>query len=75
MVERFVEKPDLDTAKEYFADRAYLWNAGMFITRADVLLAELAVNEPELHAGLLERPRPGTTATVAAPPSTASGRG
>ena len=54
MVERFVEKPDLDTAKEYFADRSYLWNAGMFITRADVLLAELAVNEPELHAGLVE---------------------
>jgi len=53
-VERFVEKPDLDTAKEYFADRSYLWNAGMFITRADVLLAELAVNEPELHAGLIE---------------------
>jgi mannose-1-phosphate guanylyltransferase len=54
IVERFVEKPDLETARSYYADRAYLWNAGMFITRADVLLAELAVNEPELHAGLLE---------------------
>jgi mannose-1-phosphate guanylyltransferase len=54
VVERFVEKPDLETAKEYFADRAYLWNAGMFISRADVLLAELAENAPELHAGLLE---------------------
>lgn len=54
LVERFVEKPDLETAKSYFADRSYLWNAGMFITRADVLLAELAQNEPELHAGLLE---------------------
>jgi mannose-1-phosphate guanylyltransferase len=54
MVERFVEKPDLETAQSYFADRAYLWNAGMFITRADVLLAEIAANEPELHAGLME---------------------
>lgn len=54
LVERFVEKPDLDTAKEYFADRRYLWNAGMFISRADVLLAEIAKTEPELHAGLLE---------------------
>jgi mannose-1-phosphate guanylyltransferase len=54
LVERFVEKPDLDTAKTYFADRSYLWNAGMFISRADVLLAELAQNQPELHAGLLE---------------------
>jgi mannose-1-phosphate guanylyltransferase len=53
-VERFVEKPDLDTARAYFADRSFLWNAGMFISRADVLLAELARNEPELHAGLIE---------------------
>ncbi|WP_309102438.1 mannose-1-phosphate guanylyltransferase [Microbacterium sp.] len=54
LVERFVEKPDLDTAKEYLADRSYLWNAGMFIARASVLLDELASSEPELHAGLLE---------------------
>ncbi|NHI17508.1 mannose-1-phosphate guanylyltransferase [Microbacterium excoecariae] len=54
LVERFVEKPDLDTARAYFADRSYLWNAGMFIARADVLLDELAANEPELHAGLME---------------------
>lgn len=53
-VERFVEKPDLATARAYFADRSYLWNAGMFISRADVLLDELAQNEPELHAGLVE---------------------
>ncbi|MGM1016836.1 MAG: mannose-1-phosphate guanylyltransferase [Actinomycetota bacterium] len=54
IVERFVEKPDLETAKDYFADRNYLWNAGMFIAKASVLLDELALNEPELHAGLLE---------------------
>lgn len=54
LVERFVEKPDLDTAKAYVADRSYLWNAGMFIAKAGVLLDELAANEPELHAGLLE---------------------
>jgi mannose-1-phosphate guanylyltransferase len=54
LVERFVEKPDLATAKEYVADRDYLWNAGMFIAKASVLLDELAESEPELHAGLLE---------------------
>ncbi|GEK87152.1 mannose-1-phosphate guanylyltransferase [Microbacterium aerolatum] len=53
-VERFVEKPDLETAKQYYADRSFLWNAGMFISKASVLLDELAANEPELHAGLLE---------------------
>jgi mannose-1-phosphate guanylyltransferase len=46
--------PDLETAKEYVQSRDYLWNAGMFISRADVLLAELAANQPALHAGLLE---------------------
>lgn len=55
LVERFVEKPDLETAQGYFEQRrSYMWNAGMFISRADVLLDEIAANEPELHAGLLE---------------------
>ncbi|NII70313.1 mannose-1-phosphate guanylyltransferase [Microbacterium ulmi] len=54
LVERFVEKPDLETARTYVADRSYLWNAGMFISRADVLLAEIAASQPELHAGLME---------------------
>ncbi|MET0861884.1 MAG: mannose-1-phosphate guanylyltransferase [Microbacterium sp.] len=53
-VKRFVEKPDLDTAREYVADRSYLWNAGMFISRADVLLAEIEANQPALYAGLME---------------------
>jgi mannose-1-phosphate guanylyltransferase len=54
LVERFVEKPDLDTAREYYADRSYLWNAGMFIARADVLLGEIAENQPQLYAGLMD---------------------
>ncbi len=51
-VERFVEKPDLDTARRYLEDGGYLWNAGIFIARAGVLLAELAEHAPELHAGV-----------------------
>lgn len=54
LVKEFVEKPDLETAKRYVEERTYLWNAGMFIARADVILTELAKNEPELHAGLIE---------------------
>ncbi|SBN64000.1 mannose-1-phosphate guanylyltransferase [Curtobacterium sp. 9128] len=50
----FVEKPDLDTATGYLADGSYLWNAGMFIARADVLLAEIGRNEPDLLAGIEE---------------------
>ena len=75
LVESFVEKPDLDTAKAYFADRSYLWNAGMFISRADVLLGEIAENQPQLLRGAdgarrgLGRPR-----RAAARSSTGSGR-
>ncbi|MFT4234559.1 MAG: mannose-1-phosphate guanylyltransferase [Microbacterium sp.] len=54
LVDQFVEKPDLETARRYYADRSFLWNAGMFISRADMLLDELRSNEPELHASLLE---------------------
>ncbi len=52
-VERFVEKPDADTAARYLEEGGYRWNAGMFVARADVLLAELERNRPELYAGVM----------------------
>ncbi|HEX7050272.1 MAG TPA: sugar phosphate nucleotidyltransferase [Longimicrobiales bacterium] len=44
----FVEKPDRDTAQEYLRRGAYLWNSGIFIWRAAVLLEELRRHTPEL---------------------------
>ncbi len=52
--DRFVEKPSLEVAKQYLDDGNYLWNAGMFISRADLLLEQLGENQPELLAGLTE---------------------
>ncbi len=37
-VEKFVEKPDLETAKEYLADGSYLWNSGMFVWKVSTIL-------------------------------------
>jgi mannose-1-phosphate guanylyltransferase len=54
MVDNFVEKPDYKTAKSYLKNGSYLWNAGMFIVRADVLLEQLGQTQPELLAGLEE---------------------
>jgi mannose-1-phosphate guanylyltransferase len=54
VVDRFVEKPDLATAEGYLAAGDYLWNASMFIARADRLLAEIGRSEPALLEGLLE---------------------
>ncbi|GAA2727047.1 mannose-1-phosphate guanylyltransferase [Cellulomonas aerilata] len=48
----FTEKPDVATATAYLATGDYRWNAGMFLTRAGVLLDHLAEQRPELHAGL-----------------------
>lgn len=43
-VERFVEKPDLEKAKQYLESKEYLWNAGMFIFNVDYMLKELENN-------------------------------
>jgi mannose-1-phosphate guanylyltransferase len=48
----FTEKPDAATAAQYLATGEYLWNAGMFVVRAQVLLAHLERLRPELHEGL-----------------------
>ncbi len=47
-VERFVEKPDVVTAARYIADGGYLWNSGMFVFRADVILEEIRRAMPVL---------------------------
>ncbi|KAA2285200.1 mannose-1-phosphate guanylyltransferase/mannose-6-phosphate isomerase [Arenimonas fontis] len=47
-VDRFVEKPDLDTARAYLAAGGYYWNAGMFLFRASVYLDELGRHAPEM---------------------------
>jgi mannose-1-phosphate guanylyltransferase len=47
-VERFVEKPDVLTAARYLAEGGYLWNSGIFLFRADVILEEIRRAMPAL---------------------------
>jgi mannose-1-phosphate guanylyltransferase/mannose-6-phosphate isomerase len=47
-VERFVEKPDLDTAQEYVRSGDYYWNSGIFLLRADRWLEEMDKFRPEI---------------------------
>jgi mannose-1-phosphate guanylyltransferase len=47
-VERFVEKPDLATASRYLSEGGYLWNSGIFVFRADVILEEIRRAMPAL---------------------------
>ena len=51
-VDRFVEKPDLETAKEYVASEQYLWNSGMFIWKVSTILKNLETYLPETYEGL-----------------------
>lgn len=51
-IKRFVEKPDLARAQDYFASGQYSWNGGIFAFRARHLLAELTAHRPEM-AGLV----------------------
>jgi len=51
-VAEFKEKPSLDVAQAYVSGGGYLWNAGMFVWRASVFLAELGRQQPLLHAGV-----------------------
>lgn len=52
LVSSFKEKPDARTAAQYIATGAYRWNAGMFVTKATVLLDLLKQYKPELATGL-----------------------
>jgi len=45
-IERFVEKPDAETAARYLAE-GYLWNSGNFMFRAGFLLDEYRRFEPD----------------------------
>ena len=51
-VKRFVEKPDLKTAKKYLKSGDYFWNAGMFVWSVEVVETAIAKFAPKLDAGL-----------------------
>lgn len=53
-VERFVEKPNRETAETYLAQGGYDWNAGIFMFRADVILDEMHKHCPEIAARAAE---------------------
>ncbi len=51
-VDRFVEKPDYETAKAYVEGGDYYWNSGMFIWKVSSILTDLSLYMPETYAGL-----------------------
>ena len=53
-VARFTEKPNVEVAKDFLAKETYLWNSGMFVFRADVILREIEKYLPKMHKALME---------------------
>ena len=49
-VEDFVEKPNLDIAKEYLASGEYFWNSGIFLFHPQTLLDEMCQYAPDVEA-------------------------
>jgi mannose-1-phosphate guanylyltransferase len=53
-VRRFKEKPDEVTAQEFLRSGDHSWNSGMFVWRADVILAEVERQMPDLFKAVSE---------------------
>jgi mannose-1-phosphate guanylyltransferase/mannose-6-phosphate isomerase len=53
-VERFVEKPNLETAKAYLSDGMYFWNSGIFVWKTSKILSEIKKYLPGLYQALKE---------------------
>jgi mannose-1-phosphate guanylyltransferase len=51
-VKRFCEKPNLEQAQAFLEQGNFVWNAGIFVMRCDVLLKEMKRQLPSLHAAL-----------------------
>jgi mannose-1-phosphate guanylyltransferase / mannose-6-phosphate isomerase len=49
VVEKFVEKPNLEMAAAYLESGDYSWNGGMFVVKASVWLAALAHFRPDIY--------------------------
>jgi mannose-1-phosphate guanylyltransferase / mannose-6-phosphate isomerase len=52
-IEKFVEKPDVITAEKYLVEGGYLWNSGIFLWQASVLLQAVATWQPRLYEKLM----------------------
>jgi mannose-1-phosphate guanylyltransferase len=49
-IKRFIEKPDLNNARDLFASQEFLWNAGIFIFSIETFLSEVRSHAPEFAA-------------------------
>lgn len=54
LVDKFVEKPNIEKAKEYLQSGDYLWNSGMFIWKTSTILKNIQKFLPDMYGKLLK---------------------
>lgn len=47
--EKFIEKPDIETARDLLKQRGYYWNSGVFCFKASTYLSELKRYSPKIY--------------------------
>lgn len=52
-VERFLEKPNIEVAKDLLIKGTYLWNSGMFVWKADAYLREMQKYLPKMYKSMM----------------------
>lgn len=53
-VQRFTEKPNIEVARDFLSRGDYLWNSGIFVFRADIILREYQKYLPIIYKYLME---------------------
>lgn len=53
-VEKFVEKPNIEMAKEYLSNGSYLWNGGMFLWKTSTIIDEIKKYCPQTYEAIHE---------------------
>ena len=59
-VEKFVEKPDVETAQKYLTSGEYYWNSGMFMFQASAILQEMEILSEEIYKAVKASVSEGT---------------
>lgn len=52
-IDRFEEKPDIDTAIQYMENGSFFWNSGMFCWKCETILGAFKIHMPDLYQMLL----------------------
>jgi len=54
LLNHFVEKPDIESAKKFVESGRYLWNTGMYVWKTKTLLNHYKELKPEMYKSLME---------------------